>query len=377
MVEPETAELKTPIFDFHLELGGKMVLFAGYTMPVHYPAGIMAEHTHTRRSAGLFDVSHMGQARIAGNTPGRAMESMAPGDIQGLKAGEMRYTLLTNENGGIRDDLMVTRLESGDDSPLFIVVNAACKETDFAYIEANLPTGTRLEKLEDRALLALQGPEAAAVLSALAPAAAQLTFMTGNAMDVAGLPCFVTRSGYTGEDGYEISVQTDQALELARKLLSDERVKPIGLGARDSLRLEAGLCLYGHDIDTTTTLIEASLMWAVAKHRRTADAGYPGASVIAEQIEQKNIQRKRVGIVLDGRAPAREGAKIADTDGNVIGSVTSGGFAPTVGGPVVMGYVDPVFAKIGTLVTVLVRGRALSGAISRMPFSPHRYYRGA
>ncbi|MCP5366508.1 MAG: glycine cleavage system aminomethyltransferase GcvT [Hyphomicrobiales bacterium] len=358
----------TPLDALHRELGAKMVPFAGYAMPVQYE-GIMAEHLHTRAAAGLFDVSHMGQALLTGADPAAAMETLVPGDIAGLAPGHTRYTLLTNDAGGIRDDLMVTRRE-GD---LFLVVNAACKEADFAHIAGALAGRAELRPL-DRALLALQGPAAAAVMARLAPALAQAAFMSFAEVELLGIPCFVTRSGYTGEDGYEISVPPDRAEDLARHLLDQDEVAPVGLGARDSLRLEAGLCLYGSDIDTTTTPIEAGLTWTIGQRRR-AEGGFPGAEVILGQIAA-GVARRRVGLRPDGRAPARAHTPVTDGAGTVIGEVTSGGFGPSVGGPVAMGYVATAQAKAGTPVAFQVRGKHLPGQVVKLPFTTHRYFKG-
>lgn len=362
----------TPLNALHRELGAKMVPFAGYDMPVQFPLGVLGEHKHTRTKAGLFDVSHMGQVRIDGagsDITGAAqiMETLVPGDIAGLTPGRMRYTQFTNAEGGILDDLMVTH--AGDH--LFVVVNAACKEQDIALMKAAI--GDKLTVLEDRALLALQGPAAAGVLAELAPEAGELTFMTGAAMDVAGLPCFVTRSGYTGEDGYEISVPADGAEALARKLLDHADVEPIGLGARDSLRLEAGLCLYGHDIDTTTSPVEAALLWSIGKRRRE-EGGFPGAARIQKEIAE-GTTRKRVGLKPEGRAPAREGTEIVDADGAPIGKVTSGGFGPSVEGPVAMGYVASAHAAVGTAVSLMVRGKPLPATVVKLPFVTPGYKR--
>lgn len=372
--------LKTPLHRLHLERGGKMVPFAGYELPVHYPLGVLGEHLHTREKAGLFDVSHMGQAFLASTGPNSgpghqataaALEKLVPGDIAGLVPGEMRYTLLLNEQGGIRDDLMVTR--TAEAGRLFLVVNAACKQADFAYIEANLPAGMALRRLEDRALLALQGPQAARVLARLGPEIEALDFMTAGEIELAGMACFVSRSGYTGEDGFEISVPAASAERLARQLLSHEEVALIGLGARDSLRLEAGLCLYGHDIDETTTPVEAALSWTIARRRRE-EANFPGAHIILDQIAT-GTARKRVGLLPEGKAPAREGTGITDMDGNAIGRITSGGFGPTLGGPIAMGYVKQSHAAIGSPVTLMVRGKGRPARIVPMPFVPKHFYR--
>jgi aminomethyltransferase len=360
---------KTPLHALHRELGARLVPFAGYDMPVQYPTGIIAEHQHTRAAAGLFDVSHMGQVRITGADPARALERLVPGDISGLAPGHMRYTLFTNAAGGILDDLMVTRR----DGELFVVVNAACKAADLAHMTAGLPD-CRVEHLAERALLALQGPAAAAVMSRLAPGAGTLAFMSGAVIEVAGHACFVTRSGYTGEDGFEISVAARAAEALARRLLAEPEVKPIGLGARDSLRLEAGLCLYGHDIDTATTPVEAGLAWTIGKRRRS-DGGFPGAEVIGRQLAA-GPSRRRVGIVPEGRAPAREGTPIRDAAGAALGAVTSGGYGPSFGGPIAMGYVAAHAAKPGTPVVLEVRGKELPARVAPLPFVPHRYAKG-
>lgn len=371
MTEAPTSDLKsTPLDALHRELGGKMVPFAGYDMPVQYPGGIIAEHTHTRENAGLFDVSHMGQAVLRGDDPAAALESLVPGDITALAPGRMRYTMFTNETGGILDDLMVTRR----DGDVFLVVNAACKEQDFALIAEKLAGRADLEIIEDRALLALQGPKAAEVLARFAPNAASMAFMSYAEMDVAGAACFVTRSGYTGEDGYEISIPAAQADAVARKLLDETEVMAIGLGARDSLRLEAGLCLYGSDIDTTTSPIEAGLIWTISKRRREA-GGFPGAEEIQKQIAD-GVTRKRVGLKPLGKAPVRPHVEIQDEDGNVIGEVTSGGFGPSVGAPVAMGYVAFGHHAPGTKVNFLVRGKLLPGEVVKLPFTEHRYFKG-
>jgi len=361
---------QTPLFDLHVELGAKMVPFAGYSMPVQYPDGILTEHNHTRAGAGLFDVSHMGQVRLHGADVAEALEGLVPADVIGLSPGTMRYSQLLNDKAGILDDLMITNV--GDH--FFVVVNAACKVQDIAHMRANLPTGVALEHLEDRALLALQGPLAAKVMARHAPDSGELVFMQAKAMQVAGIDCFVSRSGYTGEDGFEISLPADRAADLARQLLAEDEVSPVGLGARDSLRLEAGLCLYGHDIDETTTPVEAALMWSVAKRRREA-GGFPGADVMQQQLRD-GVARKRVGILPAGRAPAREGVDVTNPAGDPIGRITSGGFGPTVGGPVAMGYVDAAHAKAGTEVGLSVRGKTLTATVAKTPFVPQRYYRG-
>lgn len=365
----------TPLNALHKELGARMVPFAGYEMPVQYPSGIIAEHTHTRTAAGLFDVSHMGQAVLRGDDPAAAFERLVPGNIAGLAPGAMRYSLLLNGAGGILDDLMVTRPgEPGTEGQISLVVNAACKDADFAHIAGQLEGLATLERDDERALLALQGPQAAAVMARLAPGAGNLVFMHAAAMTVDGVDCFVSRAGYTGEDGFEISTPADAADGLARRLLAEPEVEPVGLGARDSLRLEAGLCLYGHDIDATTTPVEAALTWAVAKGRRES-ADFPGAAAILKQLDG-GAARRRVGLLPEGRAPVREGAAISDGDGNEIGHVTSGGFAPTLERPIAMGYVASAFAEVGTEVRVNLRGRDLKAAVAAMPFVEPNYYRG-
>ncbi|RXJ74477.1 glycine cleavage system protein T [Veronia nyctiphanis] len=356
-------------------MGGKMVPFAGYDMPVQYALGVRKEHIHCREHAGLFDVSHMGQLRLHGADAAAALESLVPVDIQDLPAGKQRYALFTNEQGGLMDDLMVTNF--GDH--LFLVVNAACKEQDIAHLEANLPASVELERLDDRALLALQGPEAAVVLSKLNPVVADMVFMDAVKVELNGVECLVSRSGYTGEDGYEISVPSEHADALARALLSDDAVEWIGLGARDSLRLECGLCLYGNDIDTTTTPVEASLLWAISKNRRLDGeraGGFPGADIILPQIVNKDVNRKRIGLLGQSKAPVREGSELFDADDNKIGVVTSGTFGPTKGMPVAMAYVNAEVAVIGTEVFAEVRGKKLPMTVEKMPFVPQRYYRG-
>lgn len=365
---------QTPLHDLHRELGARMVPFAGYDMPVQYPAGIIAEHRHTRAAAGLFDVSHMGQAWLeATDDAAAAFETLVPGDLKGLAPGAMRYTLLLNEAGGIRDDLIATRLDD-DARRLFLVVNAACKDDDFAYIAGALAGRAQLRPLDDRALLALQGPQAAAVMTRLNPAVAALAFMRMAEIDLAGTACQVSRSGYTGEDGFEISLAAAAADGFARALLAQPEVEPIGLGARDSLRLEAGLCLYGHDLDTTTTPVEADLVWTIAKHRR-ADADFPGGGVIGAQLAS-GPPRRRVGLLPEGRVPAREGTEITDRDGQSIGRVTSGGFGPTVAAPVAMGYVAPTHGAPDTDVVLVVRGKPVPARVVKLPFVRSNYFRG-
>jgi glycine cleavage system T protein (aminomethyltransferase) len=366
---------RTPLYSLHQALGARMVPFAGYEMPVQYPAGILAEHLHTRAQAGLFDVSHMGQLRLSGADPAGALEALVPGDLRALGPMRMRYTLLLNDEGGILDDLMATRLLAtsrlGDG--LFVVVNAARKAADLAHLRRHLGGGATVEPLDDRALLALQGPAAATVLARVADGVALLPFMTAAELVLDGRSCLVTRSGYTGEDGFEISLAAADAPGLAERLLAEPEVLPAGLGARDTLRLEAGLCLWGHDIDETTTPIEAELAWTIGKRRR-AEGGFPGAAVILRQLAE-GAARKRVGIRPDGRAPAREATQIADPAGKEIGRVTSGGFGPTVGGPVAMGYVESAHAADGGALCLLVRGSPRPARVVPLPFVPHHYHR--
>ncbi|HEX6860623.1 MAG TPA: glycine cleavage system aminomethyltransferase GcvT [Caulobacteraceae bacterium] len=361
---------RTPLYDAHVAAGAKMVPFAGYAMPVQYRDGVMKEHLWCRESAGLFDVSHMGQARLRGVSPLSAFEEITPGDFIGLQPGRQRYSLLLNKKGGIIDDLMAAR---PDDDGLFVVVNGACKEGDFKVMDDELAGQVQIERLEDRALLALQGPKAAEVLAEHAPGAAKLAFMDAARIAAFGTDAIVSRSGYTGEDGYEISIPASEAERVWNTLLADEPVKPIGLGARDSLRLEAGLPLYGHDIDETTSPVEAALSFAVSKKRR--DAGdFPGAYRIMQELAEEPV-RVRVGLkVLEG-APAREGAEIADAAGNVVGKVTSGGFSPSLNCPIAMGYVPPALAEHGQKLKVIVRGKAQACEVTPMPFVPHRYVR--
>jgi aminomethyltransferase len=367
---------KTPLHALHLELGARMVPFAGFDMPVQYPLGVMKEHLHTREQAGLFDVSHMGQIRLLGADAARALETLVPVDIVDLPVGMQRYAMFTNESGGILDDLMVANL--GNDE-LFLVVNAACKEQDLAHLQQHIGNRCEVQPLfEERALLALQGPAAVTVLARLAPEVAGMTFMQFRPITVLGQDCYVSRSGYTGEDGYEISVPAAAAEALARRLLAEPEVQAIGLGARDSLRLEAGLCLYGHDMNSATTPIEASLLWAISKVRRADGAragGFPGAAAIFAQ-QQQGVARKRVGLLPQERTPVREGAEIVDEAGNIVGAVCSGGFGPTLGAPLAMGYVDSEHAALDTSLYALVRGKRVALKVSKMPFVAQRYYRG-
>jgi aminomethyltransferase len=346
-----------------------MVDFAGWALPVQYPAGIMAEHRQCREAAALFDVSHMGQLLVHGDGAAEAFEALVPGNLTGLGEDRLRYTVLTNAHGGVLDDLIVGRIAAG----LYVVVNAACREADIAHLRAALEPAHRVEELSDRALLALQGPKAAAVIARLAPAAAELRFMQSAEASISGWRCRIARSGYTGEDGFEISVAADDAAPLARLLLDQAEVEPAGLGARDSLRLEAALCLYGHELTPEISPIEAGLAWTVGKRRRE-EGSFPGADAILRQLRE-GPARKLVGIRPDGRAPAREGAEIQDADGRPIGFVTSGGFGPTVGGPIALGYVASAQAGPGTPLTLIVRGRPHPAQVVETPFVPHRYAR--
>jgi len=374
--------LKTPLNDLHVSLGARMVPFAGYSMPVQYPAGLMAEHHHTRNAAGLFDVSHMGQLRLVGPDAAAAFESLMPVDVIDLPVGKQRYGLLLNEEGGIIDDLMF--FNRGTD--IFVIVNGACKVGDIAHVQSHIG-GTRCEviPMPEMALLALQGPQAVTALARLAPGVEKLVFMTGGAFTVntgtQAIEVFLTRSGYTGEDGFEISVHEAQADALARALLAQPEVKPIGLGARNSLRLEAGLCLYGNDIDTSTTPVEAGLNWAMQKVRRAGGeraGGFPGAAKILAQLAGGNTApaRKRVGLIALERVPVREHTELQSLDGQRIGEVTSGLLGPTIDKAVAMGYVASGFAALGTRVNAIVRGKPVPMEVSAMPFVPNRYFRG-
>ncbi|MDF2643921.1 MAG: gcvT2 [Pseudomonas sp.] len=368
--------LTTPLHSLHRELGAKMVPFAGYDMPVQYPAGVMKEHLHTRSQAGLFDVSHMGQIRLSGPEAAAALETLVPVDIIDLPVGMQRYAMFTNETGGILDDLMVANL--GNDQ-LMLVVNAACKDQDLAHLRKHLAGHCQIEPLfEERALLALQGPAAVTVLSRLAPEVASMIFMQFASVRLLDVDCYVSRSGYTGEDGYEISVPAEHAEALARRLLAEPEVAAIGLGARDSLRLEAGLCLYGHDMDTETSPIEASLLWAISKVRRADGAragGFPGAEQIFAQ-QTNGVGKKRVGLLPQERTPVREGTEIVDAQDQRIGTVCSGGFGPTLGGPLAMGYVDSGYVALDTEVWAIVRGKKVPMRVTKMPFVAQRYFRG-
>ncbi len=377
-------ELKqTKLHAKHTALGAKMVPFAGYDMPVQYPMGVLNEHLHTRAKAGLFDVSHMGQCFIIADdgtfeTAAKALEKLVPADIRSLEPGQQRYSQFLNADGGILDDLMISRLGfAGHTHKLYLVVNAGCKDADFAHIESHLPSGVKLDIADDTlSLIALQGPRAVDVLAAMNPAVRDLVFMTHTDLPLSPtIWVHISRSGYTGEDGFEISVKHDDVNALVDLLLAHEDVAPIGLGARDSLRLEAGLCLYGHDIDTTVSPIEAGLIWSVQKHRREG-CDYLGAGRIASDLADKTTQRL-VGIQPEGRAPAREHTEIQDMDGKTIGEITSGGFGPSAGGPVAMGYVARQFIKAGTPIQLIVRGKARPAKVCKLPFVPHNYHRGS
>jgi aminomethyltransferase len=378
--DDQTPLKHTPLHALHVAHGGKMVPFAGYDMPVQYPTGVLREHLHTRQAAGLFDVSHMGQIVLRAKSgqvedAARALERLVPQDILALPAGRQRYAQFTNDDGGILDDLMVANF--GDH--LLLVVNATCKAADEAHLRAHLPETCVIEPLPDRALIALQGPKAESVLAKLGAEIPAMRFMDAGPRRLDGIGCFVSRSGYTGEDGFEISVPADQAERLAEALLADRDVLPIGLGARDSLRLEAGLCLYGHDIDTTTTPVEAALTWSIQKSRRQGGAragGFPGAARILRELEQ-GTPRRRVGLKPEGRAPVREGASLFDDASSTepIGKVTSGGFGPSLNAPMAMGYLPISKAEVGTLVFTEVRGQRLALRVAAMPFVPNSYKR--
>ena len=388
--------LKTPLYGLHVALGARMVPFAGYAMPVQYPSGLVAEHHHTRNHAGLFDVSHMGQLRLVGKDAAAAFETLMPVDVIDLAVGKQRYGLLTNEAGGIIDDLMFFKVA---DDEIFAIVNGACKEGDIAHIQQHIGNRCQVITMPTHGLLALQGPQAVAVMARLASSPTQsiekLVFMTGGRFSIAGADCFVTRSGYTGEDGFEISVSAEQTEMLAKALLAEPEVKPIGLGARNSLRLEAGLCLYGQDIDATTNPVEAGLSWAMQKVRRAEGAragGYIGATnIIASQAintpasvqnESQNGQllakslRKRVGLIALDRVPVREHTELQDLYGKRIGEVTSGLLAPSIDKPIAMGYVSAEFAALGTRINAMVRGKVVAMEVAAMPFVPTRYFRG-
>ena len=385
--------LKTPLHDLHVSLGARMVPFAGYSMPVQYPSGLMAEHLHTRSGAGMFDVSHMGQLRLVGPDAAAAFETLMPVDVVDLPMGKQRYGLLLNDEGGIIDDLMFIKRDAvnggGNSGDIFVIVNGACKVADIAHIQARIGSRCDVIPQPQMALLALQGPQAITVMQRLSPGIEKLVFMSGARVSIGGpaagssqhIECFVTRSGYTGEDGFEISVHEMQAEALAHALLAQPEVKPIGLGARNSLRLEAGLCLYGNDIDNSTTPVEAQLNWALQKVRRTGGAragGFPGAPKILAQLagDPGALTRKRIGLVALERIPVRDHTELQDVAGNRVGEVTSGLLGPSIDKPVAMGYVNAQLAAPGTRVNAIVRGKPVPMEVAPMPFVPHRYFRG-
>lgn len=391
---PPSDLLKTPLYDLHVELGARMVPFAGYSMPVQYPTGLMAEHKHTRASAGLFDVSHMGQLKLVGADAAAALETLLPVDVLGLGLHKQRYGLLLTDEGTIIDDLMfvnwgdpaatgetLPRAEGEGTGPqLFLIVNGACKAGDIAHIQARIGQRCQVLPMPERALLALQGPKAVDALARVVPGVESLVFMTGAPFAWNGGSLYITRSGYTGEDGFEISVHASQAEAFARALLAQPEVLPIGLGARNSLRLEAGLCLYGNDIDTTTTPVEAGLNWAIQKMRRTGGeraGGFPGADRVLAQLSGESAPtRRRVGLIAKERIPVREPAALENLDGQAIGQVTSGLLSPMLDQPIAMAYVDADYAAIGTEVFAMVRGKGVPMVVSAMPFLPPRYHRG-
>jgi aminomethyltransferase len=381
---PDETLRHTPLYDLHLSLGARLVPFAGYAMPVQYPAGLMAEHHHTRNAASLFDVSHMGQLRLVGSDAAAAFETLMPVDVQDLPVGKQRYGLLLNDAGGILDDLMF--VNRGSD--IFVVVNGACKAADIAHIQARIGQRCQVIPMPERALLALQGPQAVTALQRLCPGVEQLVFMSGAQFHVKhsaqDIECFITRSGYTGEDGFEISVHEMQAEALAHLLLAQPEVKPAGLGARNSLRLEAGLCLYGNDLDTGTTPVEAGLNWALQKVRRTGGAragGFPGAGTVLAQLDDPaRLTRRRVGLIGLERVPVREHVELQDAGGRRVGEVCSGLLSPTLDKPIAMAYVSTAdgaqCAAAGTRLNAIVRGKAVPMEVTAMPFVPNRYYRG-
>ena len=373
---PGTALLQTSLYALHAELGARIVPFAGYALPVQYPQGLMAEHRHTREAASLFDVSHMGQLKLIGSEAAAAFETLMPVDVMGLGVDKQRYGLLLNESAGIMDDLMF--VNRGDH--LFVIVNGACKAADIAHMQASIGARCQVVPMPERALLALQGPMAVGAVQRHVPGVETLVFMTGGAFAWNGADLYITRSGYTGEDGFEISVPGDRAEAFARALLSEPEVKPAGLGARNSLRLEAGLCLYGNDLDQTTTPVEAGLNWALQKVRRTGGeraGGFPGADVLLAQLDGKApLERKRVGLIAQERIPVREHVKLENMDGQTVGEVTSGLLGPTIDRPIAMAYVKADYAAIGTELYAMVRGKPVPVTVSAMPFVPTRYYRG-
>ena len=370
----DDAPKRTSLYDEHVKLGARMVPFAGYDMPVQYPTGILTEHNWTRDSAGLFDVSHMGQCLLEGESfeaVAKAMEALVPADILSLKPRQQRYSQFLNEEGGTLDDLMITR--HAKDGTLYVVVNAGRKEHDYGWMQKHLPKGVTLTRRDDLSLVALQGPKAEEALAKLAPAVKDIPFMHYADVEICGIRAQVSRSGYTGEDGFEISVPNADAAKLWNLLLADPLVKPVGLGARDSLRLEGGLCLYGHELDETISPVEADLVWSIQKRRRN-EGGFIGAARVQKELTQ-GTARKRVGIRPEGRAPARDGTVITDSAGREIGKITSGGFGPSVGGPIAMGYVETASAAPGTKINLVVRGQPIPAAIVSLPFIPNRFKR--
>ncbi len=357
---------QTALHPLHLELGAKMVAFAGYRMPLRYPAGIIAEHRHTRSAAGLFDISHMGQFLLCGESAAEQLEKLCPGDISRLQSGQQKYTVFTNEQGGIIDDLIITRL--GEE--FHLVVNAACKTKDYAHLQRHLTTDCRLQELTGQALLALQGPASAKRLEKFCPEAAGLAFMTTCSAEIQGMPCQIGRCGYTGEDGFEISIANGHALQLAELLLAEDAVQPIGLGARDTLRLEAGLSLYGHELSETVTPVEAGLAWLVKNPR----GSYPGSAVIQQQLQQ-GAAYQRIGLRPEGKMLLREGTELCNAAGETVGEVTSGGFGPSVGGPTAMARVETAFAAPGTPLFATIRKQQVAVTSVSLPFVPHHYHR--
>ena len=362
---------KTALYSLHIEQNANMVPFAGYEMPVQYSNGLKQEHLHTREKAGLFDISHMGQIRLSGNDAIRTLEALTPGNIENLSLNSQRYSILTNEQGGILDDIMITNT----DNALFVVINAACKEQDINYIQNHLLGDCKLEVLTDFALVALQGPKAANVLQRFCPQATELTFMTGQQFKINNIDCFISRCGYTGEDGFELSIPEEHVDNIARLLLAEEEVELIGLGARDSLRLEAGYCLYGHDLDKNTSPVEANIKWVISKERLEKDStNYPGKEIIQQQI-LNGTERLRIGLLSDGKAPIREGESVLNENEEVIGIVTSGGFSPSIKKPIAMAYIDKQYSVTGTNLMVKVRNRIQHVQVVPLPFVKHNYYR--
>ena len=374
-MNPQTKILKTPLHDLHAELRGKMVPFAGYDMPIQFPSGIIKEHRHTRGNAGLFDVSHMGQLIVSGIGVTQELERLVPVDLENLPRNSQTYALLTNTEGGIKDDLIITRFA---DDEFFLVVNAACKKQDIAHLREHLPSDITVQELSNQALLALQGPTAVNVMAELAPQTTELTFMTSCVATIAGVDCYVSRSGYTGEDGFEISIPSEDANTIARILLGYDRVEPIGLGARDSLRLEAGLCLYGHDMNETTSPVEASLLFSISKSRRpdgNKAGGFIGEEKIFAQLRD-GVEKKRRGLLIEGPVPIREGTELVTSDGERAGFVTSGGYGPTLKAPIALGYIFARWADFGTKLLAQVRGKNITVIVTKTPFVPQRYFRG-